>query len=120
MKPQIAIDIVLRQASTLLGEQLRDGQAAEMGADHLVVFATTPTRGSVVIKVGEDAETDAHVLDQLRDVPVRIPRPLAHGTIAVGWQQFPCAVMTRIVGVDLATVPDQLRYLPELALYKRW
>lgn len=114
MKPQIAIDIVLRQASALLGEQLRDGQAAEMGADHLVVFAATPTRGSVVIKVGEDAETDAYVLDQLRDVPVRIPRPLARGTIAVGRQRFPCAVMTRIVGVDLATVPDQVRYLPEL------
>jgi len=114
MKPQIAIDIVLQQASALLGEQLRDGKAAEMGADHLVVFATTPAHGSVVIKVGEDAETDAHVLDQLRDMPVPIPRPLAGGTITVAQQRFPCAVMTRIAGVDLATVPDQPRYLPEL------
>lgn len=114
MRPQIALDIVLQQASAFLGQPLRDGRAAEMGADHLVVFASTPTLGPVVIKVGADAETDAYVLDQLRDLPVRVPRPLARGTIAADRQRYPAAVMTRIEGGALAAVPDQHRYLSVL------
>ncbi len=88
MRPQIAIDIVLQQASAFLGQPLGDGRAAEMGADHLVVFASAPTLGHVVIKVGEDAETDAYVLDQLRNLPVRVPRLLARGTIGP-WAREP-------------------------------
>lgn len=114
MRPQIAIDLVLEQAATLLGQPLDDGRLAESGADHLVVFAATPTGEAVVIKVGEDAATDAHVLDRLRDLPVHVPRPLASGTIAAAGQRYPAAIMTRVTGVDLATVPDQHRYLPEL------
>ena len=85
-----------------------------MGADHLVVFASAPTPGHVVIKVGEDAETDADVLDRLRDLPVRVPRPLARVIIEADGRRYPAAIMTRIDGVELAAVPDQHRYLPAL------
>ncbi len=114
MKPQIALAVVRQQASALLGEPLADGRAAEFGADHLVVFATAPRCGRVVITVGEDAATDAYVLDQLRDLPVLVPRPLARGTIVANQRSYPVVIMTRVAGVDLATVPDQHRYLPEL------
>ncbi len=114
MRPQIAIDVVLEQAATLLGQPLDDGRLAERGADHLVVFAATPTRETVVIKVGEDAATDAYVLARLRDLPVQVPRPLAGGTITAAGRNYPTAIMTRVAGVDLAAVPDQQRYLPEL------
>ncbi len=114
MKPQIARAVVLQQASALLGESLADGRAAEFGADHLVVFATAPGCGRVVITVGEDAATDAYVLDQLRDLPVLVPRPLARGTIVANQRSYPVVIMTRAAGLDLATVPDQHRYLPEL------
>lgn len=119
MKPQINLALVLQQASVLLGEPLADASAAELGADHLVVFATALRRGRVVIKVGEDATTDAYVLDQLRDLPVLVPRPLAGGTIVADRQSYPTVVMTRVAGVDLATVPDQHRYLPELVAQLR-
>ena len=76
MRPQIALETVLEQASAFLGQPLGEGRAAELGADHLVVFASSPALGRVVIKVGEDAETDAYVLDRLRDLPVLVPRPL--------------------------------------------
>jgi aminoglycoside phosphotransferase (APT) family kinase protein len=114
MKPQIDLAIVLQQASALLGEPLADARAAELGADHLVVFATAPTRGRVVIKVGEDATTDAYVLDQLRDLPVLVSRPLARGSIVADHQSYPTVVMTRVDGADLATIAEQHRYLPEL------
>jgi len=119
MKPQIDLAIVFQQSSALLGEPLKEGYAAEFGADHLVVFATGPGCGRVVIKVGEDAATDAYVLDRLRDLPVRVPRPLARGTITANDQDYPAVVMTRVAGVDLATVPDQHRYLPELVAQLR-
>jgi len=114
MKPHIDLAIVLQQASVLLGEPLADARAAELGADHLVVFATAPGCGRVVIKVGEDATTDAYVLDQLRDIPALVPQPLACGIIVAERQSYPAVVMTRVAGVDLATVPEQHRYLPEL------
>jgi aminoglycoside phosphotransferase (APT) family kinase protein len=114
MRPQIALDIVLQQASVLLGESLADGRAAERGADHLVVFAVVPTLGNVAIKVGEDAATDAHVLDRLRNLPIRIPQLLAQGTIEAAGQQYPVAIMTYIEGVDLAAVAEPHRYLPML------
>jgi len=98
MKPQIARAVVLQQASALLGESLADGRAAEFGADHLVVFATAPGCGRVVITVGEDAATDAYVLDQLRDLPVLVPRPLARGTIVANQRSYPVVIMTRAAG----------------------
>lgn len=59
MRPLIPIDVMLDQASALMKKPLWDGQPAGAGADHLIVFAVTPSNSPVVIKIRHDAATDA-------------------------------------------------------------
>jgi aminoglycoside phosphotransferase (APT) family kinase protein len=114
MRPQIPTAVVLQQASALLGQSLADGHEAGAGADHLIVFATTPAQERIVIKIGEDAYTDAYVLDQLRGQRVRVPRLLAQGAVAADGEHYPAAVMTCLGGDLLASVEAPHRYLPAL------
>lgn len=108
------MNVVQEQAEELLGESLAHSRAAERGADHQVVFASTRANNEVVIKVGEDALTDAYVLNQLQDLPILVPKPLASEVRSIGEQYYPMAVMTKVEGVDLATVENSDDYLLEL------
>ncbi len=112
MRPQIPINLVLQQALSLLGQPLLDGREAGAGADHLIIFATTPAQEQVVIKMGEDAYTDAYVLEQLQGQPVRVPRLLARGEVAADGERYPAAVMTCVDGDLLARRRSAASLLP--------
>ncbi len=113
-KPHIPIDAVLQQASALFGQPLSGGREAGAGADHFIVFATAPDDRRVVIKVGEDAHTDAYVLEQLQGRQVRVPRLLARGEVRADGRSYPAAVMTCVDGELLATSDDPHTYLPAI------
>ena len=113
MRPRIPPDVVLRQASALCGQSLSCGREAEAGADHLIVFATADG-GRVVVKVGEDAHTDAYVLDLLRGRRVRVPRLLARGEVRADGRAYPAVVMTRVAGESLAASTAPGPYLPAI------
>ncbi|HEX5504419.1 MAG TPA: aminoglycoside phosphotransferase family protein [Thermomicrobiales bacterium] len=119
MKPRIPIDVVLRQASVLCGQPLIGGREAGAGADHLIVFATTPDGGRVVVKVGDDAHTDAYVLDLLRGRRVPVPRLLARGEVRADGRRYPAAVMTRVDGELLAASAAPRTYLPAIVAQLR-
>lgn len=112
MRPRIPLDAVLAQASALCGQALSDGR--EAGADHLIVFATAADGGRVVVKVGEDAHTDAYVLDLLRGRRVRVPRLLAQGEVRADGRAYPAVVMTRVAGEPLAASTAAGFYLPAI------
>lgn len=111
MRPLIPIDVVLGQASALLKKSLSDGRPASAGADHLIVFAMTPSDSPVVIKIGDDAATDAYVLELLADRIIPVPHVLASGYISYKGQSYPTTSMTRSPGAELANCADMGRWL---------
>ena len=114
MRPLIPIDIVLDQASAVVNQKLSDGQLASAGADHLIVFARTLSGFPVVIKIGEDAATDAYVLAQVADRPVPVPMVLASGNISYKDQSHSTTIMTRSPGIELANSADMGRWFRPL------
>lgn len=114
MRPRIPIPVVLSQASAILKKPLSNGQLARAGADHLIVFAVTPFDTSVVIKIGDDAATDAYVLDLLADRPVPVPQVLATGDISYEGRSHPTTIMTRLPGTELANSDDKGLWLRPL------
>lgn len=114
MRPILPIDVVLDQASALMKKPLSDGQLAGAGADHLIVFAVTPSDSPVLIKVGEDAATDAYVLERLADEIIPVPEVIATGDISYKGQSYPTTIMTRSPGTELANAADMGRWLEPL------
>jgi aminoglycoside phosphotransferase (APT) family kinase protein len=115
MRPELDIDTLLHQATTVLGQAIHDWRQPDAGADHVVLLVTMASGERLVIKAGPEADVDAFALTHLAGRGTPVPALIAQAPLADHPEAGSLIVMTAVEGILLADIPQAPeRYLRPL------